>query len=129
MIRGVRGAITIEKNNEADIVLATEKLLREIIQVNHIEPIDVASVLISVTKDITAGFPAKALRNLTGWTYVPVMCMQEIPVPNALLKCIRVMLMVNTDLTQENVKHVYLEKAISLRPDLSRINGQKMTKK
>lgn len=119
MIRGVRGAITINENDGAEITSATRRLLQEMIQLNQLHAPDVASVLISVTEDVTAGFPAKALRSFDGWTYVPVMCMKEIPVPNALPKCIRVMMMINTDVAQDKIKHVYLEKAVSLRPDLA----------
>lgn len=116
----MRGAITVEENVEEHITLATEKLLREMIQSNNVAPSDVASVLISVTKDITASFPAKALRNIEGWTFVPVMCMTEIPVPNSLLKCIRILMTVNTNIPQEKITHIYLENAIHLRPDLKK---------
>lgn len=118
MIRGVRGAITINENKSDEITSATERLLREMIIANNIQAANVSSVLISVTEDLTATFPAKALRNLDGWTYVPVMCMKEISVPNALEKCIRIMMMVDTDIPQDKIKHIYLEKAVSLRPDL-----------
>jgi chorismate mutase len=118
MIRGVRGATTVTSNTEEAILLAAEELLAKIIEVNHIQPDSVASVFISTTDDINAAFPAKALRKFEGWTYVPVMCMREIPVPNSLKMCIRFMLHVNTSLTQEEINHVYLNEAIVLRPDL-----------
>lgn len=118
MLRGVRGAITIEENTEAAIVEATKGMMDELISSNRIEADKVASVFISVTEEIDAAFPAKALRLLEGWTYVPVMCMREIPVVSSLEKCIRVMVHVNTDKKQEDIHHVYLEKAIVLRPDL-----------
>ncbi|MDF0726226.1 chorismate mutase [Cytobacillus sp. S13-E01] len=118
MVRGVRGAITVKENELNEIIAATEFLLQEMIKANNINPKDVAQVLISVTEDIDAGFPAAALRRIDGWSFVPVMCMREIPVPGSLAKCIRVMLTVNTKVTQENIFHVYLEDAIQLRPDL-----------
>jgi chorismate mutase len=118
VIRGVRGAITVHENNEGEIVSATQRLAREVIKENRINPESVASVFISVTEDVTAGFPAKALRSIEGWSLVPVMCMQEIPVPGSLSKCIRIMFHVNTDARQEDVKHIYLEGAKVLRPDL-----------
>lgn len=118
MIRGARGAITVQKNEEAEIVSATERLMRELVSLNEIEAEDVASVLISVTEEIDAAFPAKALRLLEGWTHVPVMCMREIPVQNSLPFCIRVMVHINTDKTQAEIQHVYLENAVGLRPDL-----------
>jgi chorismate mutase len=122
VFRGVRGAITVQENNEHVIFQATERLLKKIISDNEIEPEQVASVFISVTDDITEAFPAKALRSMAGWDYVPVMCMKEITVQNALPKCIRVMMHINTTKEQRDIHHVYLEAAVSLRPDLSHEN-------
>lgn len=118
MIRGVRGAVTVEENNETEIAEATEMLIRQMILENNIGADAVASVFISVTEELTAAFPAKALRSIEGWTFVPVMCMREIPVEGSLPKCIRVMMHVNSNSPQEAVSHVYLRKAAVLRPDL-----------
>jgi chorismate mutase len=118
MIRGVRGAITVNENDEQQIISATERLLKEAVVANNIAADDVASIFISATDDVDAAFPARALRNLAGWTYVPVMCMQELSVPGSLQMCIRVMIHFNTEKTQEEVKHIYLEGASGLRPDL-----------
>ncbi|GMB07875.1 chorismate mutase [Thermolongibacillus altinsuensis] len=119
MIRAIRGATTVENNDEQEIIAETEQLLKEMIRQNDVQAEDVVSVLISATEDLNATFPAKALRNIAGWTYVPVMCMREINVPNSLPKCIRVMMTVHTEASQRDVRHVYLRKAIQLRPDLS----------
>ncbi|WP_079509551.1 chorismate mutase [Mesobacillus jeotgali] len=118
MIRGVRGAITVSKNDENEITLAAERLLRDMIDSNQIVPDDVASIFISATDDVDAAFPAKALRNLEGWTYVPVMCMKELAIPGSLQMCIRAMIHVNTQKKQDEIRHVYLEGAVGLRPDL-----------
>nr|WP_254179275.1 MULTISPECIES: chorismate mutase [Cytobacillus] len=118
VIRGVRGAVTVDKNSESEILEATEMLIRQMIQENKINSEDVASVFISVTEELTAAFPAKAMRSIEGWTYVPVMCMREIPVEGSLRNCIRVMMHVNIDVPQENICHIYLREAIQLRPDL-----------
>lgn len=119
MIRGVRGATTVNVNSEEAIITATEELFAKLIEVNQIQPESVASVLVSTTEDVDAAFPAKALRKLTGWTYVPVMCMREMPVPNSLKMCIRVMMHVNTNVSQEEIVHLYLRDAKVLRPDLN----------
>ncbi|HHY73171.1 MAG TPA: chorismate mutase [Bacillus bacterium] len=119
MIRGIRGAITVKENDANEMVDCTKKLCEEMIQKNAIIPENVAQVLISVTEDLDAVFPAKALRLLDGWMYVPVMCMREVPVVHSLQKCIRVMMTVETDLPQDKIEHVYLEGASVLRPDLS----------
>ncbi|RSD26503.1 chorismate mutase [Mesobacillus subterraneus] len=118
MIRGIRGAITVNENDEKEIIEAAERLLSETISANEIVPDDVASIFISATEDVDAAFPARALRNIEGWTYVPVMCMQELDVPGSLQKCIRIMIHVNTEKKQTEIKHVYLEGAAGLRPDL-----------
>ncbi|MFL6516779.1 MAG: chorismate mutase [Bacillus sp. (in: firmicutes)] len=118
MIRGVRGAITVDQNTEEVIITATEELFARLIEENHFQPDQVGSIFISTTEDVNAIFPAKALRKFEGWTYVPVMCMQEIPVPNSLKMCVRVMMHVNTTKPQEEIIHVYLKGATVLRPDL-----------
>lgn len=122
MIRGVRGATTVTSNTEEAIIAATDELLTQMIEVNQIHPDSVASIFISTTEDINAAFPAKALRKFEGWTYVPVMCMREMPVPNSLNLCIRVMMHVNTNLAQQEVVHIYLKNAKILRPDLTKQN-------
>ena len=118
MIRGVRGATTVSADQPDLIYNETENLVKEIVKVNNIQPEDIASVIISTTPDLTSGFPAKAVRSLEGWQYVPTMCTHEMSVPNALPLCIRVLLHVNTELTQKEVRHVYLNNAVVLRPDL-----------
>lgn len=118
MIRGVRGATTVTKNEAQEIEQATEALVREMVSENALQPEQIAQVIVTATNDIDATFPAKAVRHLQGWQYVPVMCAQEIPVKGSLPLCIRVMMTVNTSLKQEEIKHVFLEGAIVLRPDL-----------
>jgi chorismate mutase len=118
LIRGVRGAITVSGNTEEEVISATEELLAKMIELNQIHPDSAASAFISTTEDINAAFPAKAMRKFEGWTYVPVMCMREMPVPNSLKMCVRIMMHVNTDKSQEEIVHVYLREASALRPDL-----------
>lgn len=120
LIRGVRGATTVKNNTEEEILTAAEELFVKMIDKNEINPNDVASVFISTTEDIDAGFPAKGMRQLEGWKYVPVMCMREMPVPNSLKMCIRIMLHLNTDKDQTEIHHVYLREAHILRPDLEK---------
>ncbi|MCR3921074.1 MAG: chorismate mutase, partial [Firmicutes bacterium] len=75
----------------------------------------------SATPDLTAAFPAAAAREL-GWTHVPLFDTVEIDVPGALPMCIRVLMHVNTQLCQADVKHIYLREARLLRPDLTSDN-------
>ncbi|NLI68771.1 MAG: chorismate mutase [Bacilli bacterium] len=123
MMRGFRGATTVKENDEAEILEETEKLVKMMVEKNDIKPEQISHVFFSVTEDLNATFPAKVSRRIPGWKYVPVMCMREIDVPGSLEKCIRVMLVAETELKQDEVEHVFLNDAVKLRPDL--MNGKK----
>jgi chorismate mutase len=117
--RGIRGAITVEKDDEQAVLTATGELLAAIQEANpSLAPDDLASALFTVTSDLSSVHPARAARQI-GWTSVPLMCAQEIPVTGSLPFCIRVLLTWNTSLSQKDIKHIYLKKAVALRPDLS----------
>ncbi|WP_144511339.1 chorismate mutase [Bacillus sp. FJAT-22090] len=118
MIRGVRGATTVEADINEEVLQETARLVQEMANANNISPEDIASVIISTTPDITSAFPARAVRSLSGWTYVPVMCTHEMNVPNGLEKCIRLLMHVNTVKGQQEIQHIYLNNAVQLRPDL-----------
>lgn len=120
MVRGLRGATTVELDEEQTVLEATEALVVEMAEANRVSPQDIISVLISTTKDVTSAFPAKAVRTIEGWTYVPVMCTHEMDVPGAMPLCIRALMHVNTDTPQNSVKHIYQNEAVKLRPDLQK---------
>lgn len=117
-VRGIRGAITVSENTSQAIIEAAQELLKTLMQENNLELEDICSVFLTLTKDLNAEFPALAARQM-GWDYVPLLCAQELEIPTGLLKCIRVMLHVNTVATQKQIKHVYLRGAAKLRPDLA----------
>ncbi|RKP57050.1 chorismate mutase [Cohnella endophytica] len=117
-VRGIRGAITVEVNEEKAILDASIELLNGIVEVNRFAPEDIASVFVTVTQDLDATFPARAIRQMAGWELVPLMCSLEVPVKGSLEKCIRLMVLVNTDVAQKDIRHVYLNRAQALRPDL-----------
>ncbi|GGF88810.1 chorismate mutase [Paenibacillus abyssi] len=118
-VRGIRGAITVSKNEEQEILQATIELLNGIIQDNQIIPDDIGCVFVTVTNDLDDTFPAVAIRQMPGWELVPLMCALEVPVKGSLERCIRLMVMVNTDKKQSEIRHVYLRGAQALRPDLA----------
>lgn len=122
-VRGIRGAITVERDAAEEIVAATKRLLSEMIERNGVELDDIASVLFSLTRDLHAGFPALAAREM-GWVHVPMLHFAEIDVPGALGRCIRVLMHVNTARALDDIEHVYLEKAAALRPDLTKRAAQ-----
>ncbi|HJH11840.1 MAG TPA: chorismate mutase [Metalysinibacillus jejuensis] len=118
MIRGLRGAITVEADIAEQVWEETAKLVTVMAEQNNITPEQITSVIISTTPDITSAFPAKAVRLMEGWQYVPVMCMHEMNVAHALPLCIRVLMHADVTVTQKEVQHVYLNEAVKLRPDL-----------
>lgn len=118
-MRAIRGATTIESNTPEEIYTATKELFEEILTQNGITDSEsLTSVIITVTEDIFAAFPAKAVRKTHGFEYVPVMGMQEIPVPNSLPMCIRFMVFTDLHKPLTAINHVYLHGAKVLRPDL-----------
>jgi len=117
-MRGVRGATTIKENNATSILNETEILVHQMIKQNDLQAQNVSHAIITTTPDLTATFPAKVIRSVEGWTHVPVMCMSEIDVPNALEKCVRIMMVVNTEKEQQQIQHIFLNDAVQLRPDL-----------
>lgn len=118
ILRGIRGATTVEQNEAREITEATRELLQSIIAENVIFAEDIASAIFTVTFDLNAEFPAAATRELPGWKFVPLLCATEINVPGGLEKCIRVLMHVYTDRSQRELRHIYLRKAVQLRADL-----------
>ena len=115
--RGIRGATTVETDSADAIVAATRELLVRMVEANTVAVADIASAFFTVTLDLTAAFPARAARDL-GWRHVPLLDAQEVPVPDSLPRCVRVLILWNTERSQEEIRHVYLRDAASLRPDL-----------
>lgn len=117
-VRGVRGAITVTKNETEMILAATKELLLAILDANPtLRAPDIASAFFTVTEDLDAVHPAKAAREM-GWVNTALICAREIPVPGSLPLCIRVLLHWNTGISPDTVQHVFLKNAERLRPDL-----------
>jgi chorismate mutase len=118
--RGVRGATTVESNTRDAILKATRQLLALIVRRNGIEKCDIASAIFTVTRDVSAEFPALAARQM-GWLDVPLLCGYEIEVAGSLGLCVRILIHWNTSKSQTDIHHVYIHDAIALRPDLSKL--------
>ena len=115
-VRGIRGATSVPQNTPEAIWEATSQLLLRMTEDNNIQPEDIVSIIFSTTGDLDAAFPAKAARDL-GWQYVPLLDVQQYEAPD-LSRTIRVLMHVNTPLSQQQVRHVYLGQTQQLRPDL-----------
>ena len=117
MLRGVRGAAPVDHNSSEAILSAAELLMKALIVANEIPAASVSAVFFTVTPDLDACFPAE-VRSRIGWNTVPFLCSQEIPVPGAMERVLRVLLLFETDRAQDEIRHCYLGATIALRPDM-----------
>ena len=113
---GIRGAITVERDESPLLLAATRELLAAIAERNGMRPHEIVSAIFTLTPDLVSDFPALAARQL-GWTDAALLCTMEIPVPGALARTIRVLIHAEFDEPRCAVSHVYLGAAIALRPD------------
>jgi len=112
----VRGATKVGRNDPGLIVEATEELMRELIGRNELEPERMVSCIFTSTHDLNAEFPAVAARKL-GLDKVPLLCAQEIDVPNAMRSVIRTLVHYYAP-ADHTPAHAYLGEAQDLRSDL-----------
>ncbi len=112
--RGLRGATTVPENTAQAIYAATREMLTQLITANQIQERDVAAAYFTMSQDLNAGFPAAAARQL-GWNHTALMCGAEIAVPDSLPRCIRVLILWNTDKDPEQLVNVYLHGTEVLR--------------
>lgn len=117
MVRAVRGAITVDRNEKEDILDAAKELIQEAMNKNDIDTDNVVSIIFTLTPDLTGAFPAAGVRQL-GITDIPLLDLVQPNVEGALEKCIRLMMYINTDKKNSELHHVYLRGARVLRPDL-----------
>ncbi|CAN5172624.1 chorismate mutase [soil metagenome] len=115
-LRALRGATTVEENDSAAILQATEELVRTVMERNELDPEQMVSCIFTCTADLDAEFPAVAARHL-GLSGVPLLCAREIDVPGSLPRTIRLMLHCYAE-ADAPAQHVYLREAESLRRDL-----------
>jgi chorismate mutase len=112
--RGIRGATTVPTNTQEDILAAAKELLQEMVQVNGVQEEDVACILFTTTPDLNAAFPAAAAREL-GLSQIPMLCGHEMNVPGSLPMCLRILILINTKKSAEEIVHIYIRGARELR--------------
>lgn len=117
-VRGIRGATTVDEDSAEAIGAAVRELLEALTAANPFRPEDIAGAWFTATPDLIAAFPASAARSF-GWAHVPLLCAVEMGVPGGPARCVRVLVLINTPRTQDEVRHVYLRGARALRPDLA----------
>lgn len=113
----LRGAITCDDNTKVEIGEKTQRLVREMLERNGIDHDALVSVIFTATDDLTAEFPATAARAL-GLGDVPLLCARELGVEGGMPRCIRVLMHFEAERSRDELHHVYLDGARSLRDDL-----------
>lgn len=119
-VLAIRGATTVENNCREEILKETKILLERIIEDNSLDIDDVISMIFTMTKDLDAVYPAVAVRELLNISDTPLLNYEEKYIKGSLEKCIRVMVNVNSDKSKNEVKHIYLNEAKRLRPDIAK---------
>jgi chorismate mutase len=120
----IRGATTVGKDEKEEILSATRTMLSRILIENDLTSEDIVSAFFVVTRDLTAAYPAEAARQI-GWTEVALLCASDMEVTGSISRCVRVLLHVHGVRTRQDVRHVYLGNAASLRPDWAESNREK----
>lgn len=117
-VHAIRGATSVAANTREAILTAGRALLEQMVARNDLAIGDVVAIWLTLTPDLNQAFPAEAARQL-GWESVPLLCMQEIPVPGAEPRVLRALMLVQSAAAPAAVRHVYQGGARRLRPDLS----------
>lgn len=116
-VRAARGAILVARDDAATLLDATRRLLASLIERNAVAHDELISILFTATEDLRSAFPAEAARRM-GLGLVPLMCAREIPVAGSMPSVVRILAHFHSERSLEEVVHVYLDGAESLRDDL-----------
>ncbi len=117
LVRAARGAIVVGQDTSERVLDATGRLLQAMLDRNGVAAGDLISILFTATDDLRSAFPAESARRM-GLGTVPLMCAREIPVEGAMPSVVRVLMHFHSDRPLEDVQHVYLDGAESLRDDI-----------
>jgi chorismate mutase len=116
-VRAARGAIVVPGGAAGEVLAATEKLVSAVLDRNAVATDDLISILFTATDDLVSAFPAEAARRM-GLGGVPLLCAREISVEGSMRSVVRILAHFHTDKALDEVVHVYLDGAESLRDDL-----------
>jgi chorismate mutase len=117
-LRAARGAIRVPSDDGQALLGSTERLLSAMLQRNEIVDEDLVSIMFTATDDLRSAFPAEAARRM-GLGRIPLMCAREIAVEGSMSSVIRILVHFHSERTLDEVVHVYLDGAESLRDDAS----------
>ncbi|AWB09955.1 chorismate mutase [Thermodesulfobium acidiphilum] len=114
----IRGATTLLKDDPNEIKEKVIELVTKMVNENDIKEEDMVNFFISVTNDIHSEFAGKFVRETFPST--PVFGTLEAKVVNAPKMCIRILLQCYSKKAKNQIKHIFLNEASKLRPDLIR---------
>ena len=114
----LRGATTVASDTKEEVQSSVRELLNELFAKNDLKKETVKGIIFSLTTDIHSYHPAKAAREC-GYDFAPLFAAIEPEIEGGLRFCIRVMLMLDADISTP--KHIYQKGAKILRKDISEI--------
>ena len=118
-MRGVRGATTVENDRKEEIWSAAAELVSAMLDANGIASEDIGAAIFSATEDLVSAFPSAGVRaRVPGFDAVTLFDARQLAIEGSLPRCLRVLLLVDTEKRQQEIKHIYLREARKLRPDL-----------
>jgi chorismate mutase len=117
-LQALRGATTVDEDSPEQITGRVGALMAALYDRNGLDNDQVVSVIVTGTADLRSFHPATAVRAF-GLADVPILGAQEMDVDGGLSRCVRVLLHVDTDRSRHQLRHVFLEGARALRPDLT----------
>jgi chorismate mutase len=113
----LRGATTCEADTPEEIDRRTQALVQAMLDRNDVDHDDLVSIIFTATDDLHTQFPATSARAL-GLGDVPLLCARELGIEGGMPRTIRVLAHLYTERSRDELHHVYLEGARSLRDDL-----------
>ena len=116
-LMALRGATTCDEDTSEEIDRRTQALVEEMLRRNEVDHDDLVSIIFTATDDLTAQFPATSARAL-GLGDVPLLCARELGIEGGMARTIRVLAHLYSERSRDELHHVYLEGARTLRDDL-----------
>jgi chorismate mutase len=121
-VRAVRGATQLDTDTRDHMLDRVAEMVREVMTSNDLGLDDFISIIFTATSDLHAEFPAYAARQL-GFSDVPLICARELEIEGSMPRVVRMMAHVETELSRQDVTHVYLHGAAALRRDLTKVRA------
>ncbi len=123
MTKAVRGAVSVDRNDNDAMEKAVTQLLSAVVKANNISIDKIISIIFSQTDDLNVANPAAALRVSGIYSSIPLFCTKEPDYEISLPLMLRVLLTFDAE-SNSSVTPVYLGQAALLRKDLNS-NGKK----